>query len=155
MNLNPASQLILYGHHFEFCNFIDLYKDRKLPNKILLSGEKGIGKSTLAYHLINCILSTDEEHSYDKKNFTINPENKSFKLILNKSNPNFISIDIEDDKKSIDINQIRNLILSLNKSSFNTKPRLVLIDNIELLNINSVNALLKIVEEPKRIFILY
>jgi DNA polymerase-3 subunit delta' len=47
MNLNPASQLILYGHHFEFCNFIDLYKDRKLPNKILLSGEKGIGKSTL------------------------------------------------------------------------------------------------------------
>ena len=148
MNLNPASQLILYGHHFEFCNFIDLYKDRKLPNKILLSGEKGIGKSTLAYHLINCILSTDEEHSYDKKNFTINPENKSFKLILNKSNPNFISIDIEDDKKSIDINQIRNLILNLNKSSFNTKPRLVLIDNIELLNINSVNALLKIVEEP-------
>src|SRR5210317_347726 len=82
MNLNPASQLILYGHHFEFCNFIDLYKDRKLPNKILLSGEKGIGKSTLAYHLINCILSTDEEHSYDKKNFTINPENKSFKLSL-------------------------------------------------------------------------
>ena len=40
------------------------------------------------------------------------------------------------------------MILTLNKSSFNTKPRLVLIDNIELLNINSVNALLKIVEEP-------
>jgi DNA polymerase-3 subunit delta' len=148
MNLNPASQLILYGHRFEFCNFIDLYKDKKLPNKILLSGEKGIGKSTLAYHLINCILSFDEENAYDEKNFTINPENKSFKLILNKSNPNFISIDIEDDKKSIDISQIRNLILNLNKSSFNTKPRLVLIDNIELLNINSVNALLKIVEEP-------
>ena len=148
MNLNPASQLTLYGHHFEFCNFIDLYKDKKLPNKILLSGEKGIGKSTLAYHLINYILSIDEENAYDVKNFTISPENKSFKLILNKSNPNFISIDIEDDKKSIDINQIRNLILNLNKSSFNTKPRLVLIDNIELLNINSVNALLKIVEEP-------
>ena len=90
MNLNPANQLILYGHHFEFCNFIDLYKDRKLPNKILLSGKKGIGKSTLAYHLINCILSFDEEYSYDKKNFTINPENKSFKLTLNKSNHNFI-----------------------------------------------------------------
>ena len=148
MNLNPAKQTTLYGHHFEFCNFISLYKNKKLPNKILLSGEKGIGKSTLAYHLINCILSFDEEHSYDKKNFTINPENKTFKLILNKSNPNFISIDIDDDKKSIDINQIRNLILTLNKSSFNTKPRLVLIDNIELLNINSVNALLKILEEP-------
>ena len=148
MNLNPAKQTTLYGHHFEFCNFIDLYKNKKLPNKILLSGEKGIGKSTLAYHIINLILSYDEEHSYDEKNFTIDPENKSFKLILNKSNPNFISIDIDEDKKSIDINQIRNLILTLNKSSFNKKPRLVLIDNIELLNLNSVNALLKILEEP-------
>ena len=148
MNLKPINQLSLYGHHFEFLNFIELYKSQKLPNKILLSGEKGIGKSTLAYHIINHILSIDEDNSYDLKNFKINPDNKSFKLILNKSNPNFISIDIDDDKKSIDINQIRNLILTLNKSSFNKKPRFVLIDNIELLNINSVNALLKVLEEP-------
>ena len=148
MNLKPVTQLSLYGHHLEFLNFIELYKSQKLPNKILLSGQKGIGKSTLAYHIINHILSIDEDNSYDMKNFKINPDNKSFKLILNKSNPNFISIDIDDDKKSIDINQIRNLILALNKSSFNKKPRLVLIDNIEHLNINSVNALLKVLEEP-------
>ena len=92
MNLNPANQLTLYGHHFEFCNFINLYKNKKLPNKILLSGEKGIGKSTLAYHIINHILSFNEDHSYDEKNFKINPENKSYKLILNKSNPNFIFV---------------------------------------------------------------
>ena len=148
MNLNPVNQLSLYGHHSEFSNFIDLYKDKKLPNKILLSGEKGIGKSTLAYHIINHILSHDEEFFYDEKNYKINPDNKTFKLITNKSNPNFITIDIDNDKKSIDINQIRNLIITLNKSSFNKKPRFVLIDNIELLNINSVNALLKILEEP-------
>ena len=148
MNLNPSNQLILFGHHTEFQNFSNLFLNQKLPNKILLSGEKGIGKSTLAYHLVNYVLSSDEDLSYDIKNFVINPENKSFKLIINKSNPNFISIDINDDKKSIDINQIRNLIITLNKSSFNKKPRFVLIDNIELLNINSVNALLKILEEP-------
>ncbi len=148
MNLNSVNQLSLYGHHSEFSNFIELYKIEKLPNKILLSGEKGIGKSTLAYHLINYILSFGEDFFYDAKNFKINPDNKSFKLIINKSNPNFISIDINNDKKNIDINQIRNLILTLNKSSFNAKPRFVLIDNIELLNINSVNALLKILEEP-------
>ena len=148
MNLNPSNQLSLFGHHIEFKNFSDLYLDKRLPNKILLSGEKGIGKSTLAYHVVNYVLSDEEDFSYDIKNFTINPENKSFKLIINKSNPNFISIDVIDDKKSIDINQIRNLISTLNKSSFNNKPRFVLIDNIELLNINSVNALLKILEEP-------
>ena len=148
MNLNPSNQLSLFGHHSDFQNFQNLYLDKRLPNKILLSGEKGIGKSTLAYHLVNFILSIDDDLSYDVKNFLINPENKSFKLIINKSNPNFISIDVIDDKKSIDINQIRNLISTLNKSSFNNKPRFVLIDNIELLNINSVNALLKILEEP-------
>ena len=148
MNLKPENQLSLYGHHVIFLNFINLYKNNKLPNKILLSGEKGIGKSTLAYHIINQILSSDEDLSYDSENFRINSDNRSFKLVTNKSNPNFISIDVDEDKKSIDINQIRNLILTLNKSSFNLKPRFVLIDNIELLNINSVNALLKILEEP-------
>ena len=148
MNLNPSKQLNLFGHHAEFINFKELYINKKLPNKILLSGEKGIGKSTLAYHIINYILSYNEDFTYDVKNFRINPDNKSFKLISNKSNPNFILIDINEEKKSIDINQIRHLILSLNKSSFNIKPRLVLIDNIELLNINSVNALLKVLEEP-------
>ena len=69
-------------------------------------------------------------------------------FILNQSNLNISIIDIKSDKKSIDINQIRELILNLNKSSFNTKPRFVLIDNIEYLNINSINALLKVLEEP-------
>ncbi len=40
------------------------------------------------------------------------------------------------------------MIKNLNKSSFNKKKRFVLIDNIELLNLNSINALLKILEEP-------
>ena len=148
MNLEPSSQLNLFSHKEEFQKLINLYKNNNLPNKILFSGEKGIGKCTLAYHLINYILSSNEDFSYDLNNLKIIPDNKSFKLVQNKSNPNFILVDIQEEKKNIDISQIRNLILTLNKSSFNTKPRFVLIDNIELLNINAVNALLKILEEP-------
>mgnify|MGYP000651485122 CR=1 FL=1 len=148
MNLEPSSQLNLFSHKEEFQKLINLYKNNNLPNKILFSGVKGIGKCTLAYHLINYILSSNEDFSYDLNNLKIIPDNKSFKLVQNKSNPNFILVDIQEEKKNIDISQIRNLILTLNKSSFNTKPRFVLIDNIELLNINAVNALLKILEEP-------
>ena len=148
MNIEPSNQLDLFYHTSEFSELKSLYINNKLPNKILLSGEKGIGKCTLAYHLINFILSTGEEFTYNLSDLKINQNNKTFKLIQNKSHPNFTLVDIFEDKKNIDINQIRNLILSLNKSSFNAKPRLVLIDNIELLNINSVNALLKILEEP-------
>lgn len=148
MKLEPANQIRLFSHKKKFESLINLYSKNKLPNKILFSGEKGIGKCTLAYHMVNYILSLSEENPYDTKNLQINSENKSFKLVQNKSSPNFILIDVSADKKNIDIDQIRNLILSLNKSSFNDKPRIVLIDNIELLNLNSVNALLKILEEP-------
>ncbi len=148
MNLNPSTQINLFEHKEIFNQLYKLYKNNKLPNKILLSGEKGIGKSTLAYHLINFVLSENEDHSYDYENNIINSDNKSYQLIKNKSNPNFHLIDVQSDKKNIDINQIRELIINLNKSSFNKKKRFVLIDNIELLNLNSINALLKILEEP-------
>lgn len=148
MNLKPASQLTLYGLNDDFNELASLYKKKKLPNKILLSGNKGIGKCTLAYHLINFILSNDEDFPYDEKNFTINENNKSFKLTINNVNPNLNLIDVASDKKFIDISQIRNLILNLNKSSLNKKPRFVLIDNIEYLNKNSINSLLKFLEEP-------
>ena len=150
MDFTPSTQINLYGLDNFFLELTNLFDQKKFPNKILLSGEKGSGKCTLAYHLINYILSSNEDFSYDKNKFLINEENKSYKLIQNKSNPNFKLIDISDDKKFIDINQIRDLITDMNKSSFNEKFRFVLIDNIEFLNKNSVNALLKILEEPNK-----
>ena len=148
MYLQPSNQKKLYGLNNELIELINLYKNNKLPSKILLSGQKGVGKSTLAYHLINFILSQNEDFSYDLNNFSINSENKTFKLIQNKSNPNFILIDVVKDKQNIDISQIRNLKKDLEKTSFNNKPKFVLIDNIEFLNVNSINSLLKILEEP-------
>ena len=147
-NIKPINQTKLFGLNKYMDELIHLYNENKLPNKILLSGQKGLGKSTLAYHFINYVLSKDENLNYDIKNLEINTENHTFKTILNRSNPNLILVDIDSEKKSIDINQIRKLISNLNKSSFNNKPRFVLIDNIEFLNINSINALLKVLEDP-------
>ncbi len=147
-NLEPIKQTKLYGLNSYINELIKFYENNIFPNKILLSGQKGIGKSTLAFHFINYILTLNEDYKYDLKNFNINIESTEFKTVINRSNTNLIVVDIKDDKKSIDIDQIRDLIINLNKSSFNIKPRFVLIDNIELLNINSINALLKILEEP-------
>ena len=119
-----------------------------MPTKILLSGKKGLGKSTLAYHIINYILSNNEDFKYNQNKLTINKDNKSFKLLKNNSHPNFYLIDLLSEKKNIDISQIRQMIAYTNKSTFNDMSRFILIDNIENLNKNSVNALLKITEEP-------
>ncbi len=148
MNNNPQNQLNLYGLEKNLETLISLYDQKNLPKKILLTGQKGVGKCTLSYHLINYVLSKDEEFPYDINNFKINSNNRSFKLILNGSNPNFQLLDVSADKKQINIDQIRKLLLTIKKSSFNQKPRFIIIDNMEHLNRNSMNALLKDLEEP-------
>ena len=148
MNLKPSENTKIYGIENFFIELVDLYKRKKMPNKILLSGKKGLGKSTLAYHLINYILSENEDFKYNLENFNINKDNKSYKLLQNNSHPNFYLIDLLTEKKSIDVGQIREMINYTNKSTFNNMARFILIDNVENLNKNSVNALLKIIEEP-------
>ena len=148
MQLKPSQNKKLYGMNLFFDEIIMLYNEKKMPTKILLSGKKGLGKSTLAYHIINHILSTNEEFKYDSNNYTINENNRSFKLLQNSSHPNFYLIDLLNDKKNIDVAQIREMIIYTNKSTFNNLPRFILIDNIENLNKNSVNSLLKVIEEP-------
>ena len=155
MNLKPSENKKLFGMNVFFHQIASLYNEKKMPNNILLSGKKGLGKSTLAYHIINYILSNTEDYKYDLENLTINEENRSFKLLQNNSHPNFYLIDLLKDKKNIDVSQIREMIKYTNKSTFNNKDRFILIDNIENLNINSINALLKIIEEPnKNIFFI-
>ena len=74
MNLNPSNQISLFEHKETFNQLYKLYKNNNLPNKILLSGEKGVGKSTLAYHLINFVLSENEDYPYDCESNQINFE---------------------------------------------------------------------------------
>lgn len=148
MNLEPSENTSIYGYKYFFNEIIQLYNNRKMPNKILLSGKKGSGKATFAYHLVNFFLSKDEELKYDLIENKINSENKSFKLLQNNSHPNFYLIDLLAEKKNIDVAQIRGMISYTNKSTFNNQDRFIMIDNVEYLNKNSINALLKIIEEP-------
>ena len=53
--LTPLNQDKLFGLDVHFLELARLYEENIYPNKLLLSGEKGIGKSTLAYHFINYI----------------------------------------------------------------------------------------------------
>ncbi len=144
----PFNQTKLFGLDKYFNELKYLFDNNKLPNKILLTGQKGSGKFTLSLHLINYILSKNEDYFYDEKNFQINVKNRFFKLVKNNTSPNFYLIDIKKEKKNIEVGQIRELISFCNKSSINSKPRFILIDNHELMNINSNNALLKTLEEP-------
>ena len=150
MNLKPSENTELYGLHNFFKEIIALFNEKKMPTKILLSGKKGLGKSTLAYHIINYILSKNEVFEYNQNKLSINKKNRSFNLLQNNSHPNFYLIDLLNDKKNIDVSQIREMITYTHKSTFNNMPKFILIDNMENLNKSSVNALLKVIEEPNK-----
>jgi len=129
-------------------NFIsNLYINKKLPQTILFTGEKGIGKLNVAYHLINFILSKDEDNEYCITTNKINSNNKTYKLLLKNIHPNLFLISLKDKKKNIDIEQIKNMKNFLNITSFSNKPKIVLIDGSEYLNLSSSNSLLKSLEE--------
>ena len=148
MNIAPSNNSTLIGYNKIFLNLKNLYDKNLLPNKMIFSGNSGIGKSTFAYHLANYIFSKSEDNKYDTKENLILQKNRSYNLILNNSHPNFFLISNDDDKRNIQISKIREMISFTNKSSFNDDSKIILIDNVEFLNINSINALLKVIEEP-------
>ena len=138
----------LIGHNDLFISLINLYKKNNFPKKIILCGNKGIGKSLFATHFVNYILSQNEKFNYNLENFEINENNKSFLLFKNSSNPNIFYISKKIEKKSIEISQIREMIKFQNRSTFNNNKKFIIIDDINNLNNSSTNALLKSIEEP-------
>ena len=138
----------LFGHKTLFSNLIYLDQIEKFPNKILLNGPKGIGKKLLVNHLLNYLYSKNNEQFYNLKNNEYNINNNLSLLISTNSHPNIFKIQKKKDKKIIDIDQIREMIQFTNQTSFNNERKFIIIEDINLLGINSANALLKSIEEP-------
>lgn len=131
-----------------FNHLVKIYNSGNLPNILLFSGKKGIGKCTFAYHFINYIFSLKEDHKYDLENNIINSDNYSFNQVKNDTHLNLFNIYLKNEKKNIEISQVKEMINFTNKSTLNNINRVILIDGVEFLNKSSVNALLKSIEEP-------
>lgn len=136
--------LNLVGHKKNFNFFKDLILKDMLPKVIMLSGEKGIGKATLINHIMHFYF---EKKNYDENNnkilkrthFTELYENDLFSNIIYLKGSEFKNTKIED---------IRILKSNLLKTTLNNDKRFIIFDDVENFNTNSLNALLKLIEEP-------
>jgi len=145
--LDPLNSLKLFALKEYFFDLAKLFESKRLPKVILLTGEKGIGKFTLSFHLINYIFSSNSNYSYDYENQKINEKNSFYQSILSNVCENFIYIANENHEKT-KIEDIRNIKKKFSTSSLNNMPRFTILDDVELLNINAANSLLKLIEEP-------
>ena len=83
--MNNIKKLI--GHTDIFNNLMHLHNKKKLPKKILLSGQKGIGKSLLVNKFLNEVYNESKlQTGFDE-------------LIKNNIHPNIFTIDKEFEKK--------------------------------------------------------
>ena len=143
----PKNQLNLFGYEKYFKSFAQLYKKNKLPNTILLSGPRGLGKATFAYHFINYMLSINDSNMYSVDDMTINPKSFGYKSLINNTNPNFALLESDIGGENIKVDKVRAILNFLSKSSYSSDIKIILIDSAEYLNTHASNALLKALEE--------
>jgi len=143
---DTKNSLKLYNLENNFRFISKLYLNKNLPKVLMFSGNKGSGKSTLINHFLYSIFDVD---NYDKETLSITKKSNFLKQFQNNIFSNIIYINGED-YKSVKIEDIRNLKKQILKSTISKKDRFIILDDIELFNINSLNALLKIIEEPSQ-----
>ncbi len=121
----------------------------RLPSGVLLVGPKDIGKTTFTQVFAKRVLcSTQEEFSCGLCT--------SCQLMQSESHPDFIALQPAAEGKVISVDQVREVVASVNQTAQQSGWRVVIITPSEAMTVAAANALLKTLEEPpaKVLFLL-
>ncbi|MBO5321128.1 MAG: hypothetical protein J6B22_00795 [Clostridia bacterium] len=123
-------------------------REHRIPHAILIDGDVGTGRHTLANFLSLAAVCSGDLIPCD--------ECKNCRMASSSNHPNIRYITPEKDKKSIAVAQIRELKNDAYIKPHQAKNKIFIIDPADSLNPQCQNALLKILEEPPEntIFIL-
>ena len=145
-HFNPKETLILYGYEKYFNFFKELIDKNKLPKVTMLTGEKGLGKSTFVNHLMHYYY---DKENYNQENLSISGNTTFHTNFKNDTFPNIYFINV-NNFNNIRVDEVRKLKQNLLKTSVINQARFVILDDVETFNLGSLNALLKIIEEPSK-----
>tara|TARA_X000000950_G_scaffold215423_1_gene259308 strand:+ start:200 stop:973 length:774 start_codon:yes stop_codon:yes gene_type:complete len=143
---NTKNSLSLFDFKKNFKFMSELYSNQNLPKVLMFTGNKGSGKSTLINHFLYSIFDSD---NYNKETFSISKNSIFLTQFQNNVFSNVIYID-GANYKTVKIEDIRNLKKKILQSTISKMDRFIIFDDIELFNQNSLNALLKTIEEPSQ-----
>jgi len=135
-------------------NWDSLYsyiKQGRIPQALLITGTSGLGKHALANRFATSLLCSNPQD-----NGAYCGVCNSCLLIKADTHPDLILIKPDEEKKSISINQIRQVVTDTYlKPQFDTH-RVVIINPADVMTAQAANAFLKCLEEPteRTVFIL-
>ena len=109
----------------------------------MFSGKKGSGKSTLINHFLYSIFDNE---NYDKKKLSYINNSLFLNQFKNNIFANIIYIN-GSEFQTVRVDDIRNLKNKIVQSTISNKDRFIILNDIELFNKNSLNALLKVIDK--------
>lgn len=145
----PRQSEKLYGHGEALAKMLADWREGTLAHGWLISGAKGTGKATLAYHFARAVLS-GEDPEY------ITSEHKVFRRVVAGSHADLLVVEPKFDEKKdekareISVEQAREIAQFLSLTPGESAWRVVIIDAVDQLNVAGANAILKILEEPPK-----
>ena len=119
---------------------------KQFVSSYLFFGPEDVGKKTLVNFFVKSIFCFENQGT---TNFPCS-ECKDCKDIDKKIHPGYIEINLEEDKKNISIDQIRELKERLYLTSASGSYKVAIIYQADLLSLEAANALLKLIEEPPK-----
>ncbi len=130
--------------------FLDAFDKGRLHHAWLLCGVEGSGKATFAYRAARRLLGAAPDPS--RGLLGTRPDDPVARLVTAQSHPDLLvlerAVEGGKTKKSISVDQARDLPEFFSKSPSQAHYRVAIIDAADDLNLNAANALLKVLEEP-------
>lgn len=150
-NLHPRQQAELFRHQ-ETIDTINPRQQQRGHHAFILSGPRGIGKATAAYHLAKSIFAGDAGPGL----FGEAPvgggwgDDAETRLIEAGSHPDMLVLEPDPSKATeiISVEQVRKISQFLSHSPKRGDWRMVMVDSLDAVNFNGANAMLKTLEEP-------
>ena len=143
LKYRPQEFKDLIGQDVMIKTITNAIKLGKTPNAYLLTGIRGVGKTTTARLIakaLNCEKNTNENTNCTSKNFCAT----CAEII----NSNHIDILEMDAASKTGIDDIRELIENSKYSPTSAKFKIFIIDEVHMLSKQAFNGLLKTLEEP-------
>lgn len=159
--VTPRSNPELLGQESAEKTLLKAHQSGRLPHAWLLTGQKGVGKATLAYRFARYLLAGGggataaslfgEPVAADS--LYIDPAHPVFRRVAVGSHGDLRVLERQEDKRgrmrsSIVVDDVRSATDFLHRTSSEGGWRIVVVDAAEDLNNQATNALLKALEEP-------
>lgn len=160
---HPRETEALFGQDRAETDFLDAYASGRLHSGWMLTGPRGVGKSTLAYRIARFLLAEPPEDQGGglfgdapaaPTSLQVSPDDPDARLVLSGAHPRLFILRRGPNSTGtglsdmITVDPVRKLKSFFHMSATDGGRRVVILDAADELNKSAANAILKELEEP-------